>query len=184
MRRVQNQLQRHPARDQWNWPGVVLACVITVVLCEVSFAQVPAYATVQAGAYMQSPNRAVSAGWVGFESPLIRVPDRGFAAVTRFGFYYVDLRDDVQGLSVFVASKKNFEIYSGESLYALLGGGLIYEVREGKDWKDAALKFELGWYARSSLSVGIGFDYVPYPTATDKWFVYGALSLAPRLGKP
>jgi len=56
---------------------------------------------------------------------------------------------------------------------------LIYQILEGYDSKDAALKVELGIDIYRSLSFGVGVDYIPDPISKDKYFLYGVLDLTP-----
>jgi len=112
-------------------------------------AQLDASPVIQPGAYLQNGQKTEFAGWIGFESSLLGVPDRGFSAVSRAGLFYVDIDDDIQGFSIFIAGKKNITCDYAPSIYGLIGGGLIYQILEGYDSKDAALKVELGIEFRS-----------------------------------
>ena len=75
--------------------------------------------------------------------------------------------------------KKVFACDYAPSYYLVMGGGLIYEVLEGYDSQDAALKLELGCDLYRGFGVSIGADYVPDPSTDDKWFVYTAFDLTP-----
>jgi hypothetical protein len=142
-------------------------------------AQVEAYGVVEAGAYLQNHHETEIAGWAGLELPLVKAPDQGFCGAIRAGAFYVDLEPDLQGASVFLVGKKVFDCAYTPSYYLVMGGGLIYEVLEGNDSKDAALKFELGFDFYRGLAFGIGTDYIPDPLTDDRWFVYGTFDLTP-----
>lgn len=157
----------------------LVVMIVALVSATSASAQITAYGVATPGAYLRAGTKTVFAGWAGFEAPLLTVQDRGFAAVTRFGAYYVDLQDDIEGLSVFVAGRKSIACGYTPSLYVLVGGGLIYEVLEGYDQTAAALKLEFGVDVYRSLGVGIGVDYIPDPRTDDSWFIYGSVDLVP-----
>ena len=160
-----------------------LALMLFILLAADVSAQFDAHVVVAQGAYLQSGHETVAAGWAGFESTLLKDSDQGFAAVSRFGLYYVNSEEDVQGLSVFLLGKKSLRCDYLPSMYALAGGGLIYEILEGYDSQDAALKIEIGVDIYRRLGFGIGVDYIPDPGTDDKWFLYGALDLTPPICK-
>jgi hypothetical protein len=159
----------------------LLIVLIVLLLSQGASAQVQAYAMATPGAYMQAGRTTVFAGWLGFEAPLLTVEERGFSFVSRVGVYYVDLEDDIQGFSVFVAGKKSFACGYTPSMYALIGGGLTYDIVDGYDPIDAAIKMEFGLDIYRSFGIGVGVDYIPDPLTDDKWFIYGSLDLTPVL---
>ena len=158
---------------------LLLISILFILLAADVSAQFDAHAVVSQGAYLQSGHETAAAGWAGFESTLLKVSDQGFAAVTRVGLYYVNSEEDVQGLSAFLLGKKSFRCDYLPSFYALAGGGFIYEILEGYDSQDAALKIEIGLDIYRRLGIGIGVDYIPDPATDDKWFLYGAINLTP-----
>ena len=144
-------------------------------------AQLSSHLVLAPGVYLQDNQNTEFAGWAGFESSLLRVPNQGFAAVSRIGFYYVDLDEDIQGFSVFILGKKQITCDYEPSVYGMIGGGLIYEILEGYDSKDAALKIEIGVDIYRNFSFGVGLDYIPDPVMDDKFFLYGVMDLTPIL---
>jgi hypothetical protein len=161
--------------------SIRLLIVLSLALAfgKTASAQIQAYGVATPGAYLKAGTETVVAGWAGFEAPLLTVEDRRFAAVTRFGACYVDLEDDIEGLSVFVAGRKSIACGYTPSMYVLVGGGVIFEILEGYDQADAALKLEFGVDVYRSLGIGVGVDYIPDPRTDDSWFVYGSVDLVP-----
>jgi hypothetical protein len=161
-------------------PRRSLFVLVMIVLASTDVvAQLEVYPLVAPGAYVQNKRETVLAGWAGFESALVKAPDQGFSAVMRFGAFYVDLKDDIQGMSAFALGKKSFTCDYSPSISVVVGGGIIYEVAEGYDPVDAAFKIEFGWDLYRNLTISVGTDYIPDPVTDDKWFVYGALDLTP-----
>ena len=157
-----------------------LFVLVLIVLASTDVvAQLEAHALVAPGAYMQSKRETVLAGWAGFESAPVKFPDQGFSAAMRFGLFYVDLKNDIEGMSAFVVGKKSLSCDYSPSVFIVVGGGLIWEIAEGYDPVDAALKIEIGCDLYRNLAIAIGTDYIPDPLTDDKWFVYGALDLTP-----
>ena len=159
----------------------LLVLLVVFLLASSATAQVRTYARADIGAYLQNGRTTVLAGWVGFESPIVTTFDQAFTFSIRLGAFYVDLDHDLQGASVFFVGQKFIACDYMPSFYVAGGGGLIYEIREGYDSQDAALKLEIGCDIYRGFGVSIGTDYIPDPLTDDKFFVYGGLDLSPLI---
>lgn len=146
-------------------------------------AQFESYTMVDVGSYVKTHAKSAAAFRFQIEIPNYTDTTSGVTMGERTGIFYADTKDDIQGASVFFYAKKSVGLLGAVDLYALFGGGVLYEITDGNDPADAALKFELGGDIYKKLGFQVGADMVPIRGGEDEYFLYAGINLTPSIRK-
>lgn len=154
-----------------------------LLLCGTASAQFESYTMVDVGSYMKTHAKSAAAFRFQIEVPNYTDSASGITMGERTGIFYADTKDDIQGASVFFYAKKSVGLLGAVDLYALFGGGVLYEITDGNDPADGALKFELGGDIYKKLGFQFGADMIPVRGGEDEYFIYAGINLTPSIRK-
>lgn len=155
-----------------------LIFIVVLLIAAPVFAQVETYGMAGAGVLMQKGGHSAFAAFAGTNTPVIKISEKGFLTYNRTQVLYSDGLGDqeIQALSTYLINQKSLGFLG---MYASLGSGLIYEIREGDDIQDLALKAEMGAVILWQIGLAGGIDYIPVAGGPDSYYIYGMLNLTP-----
>lgn len=163
---------------------VILALALIMVAGS-AFSQFEANTIGSGGCFWDNAGKPHFGMFTGLESNLGLISDstKGYDVVLRTGYFYSRLDPTYQGLSAFTVVKKSVGIWNKADWFVGLGAGTLYQIKDGSDVTDAALKLETGMTIYKNLSVFLGADYIPLPSGKDPLFAYLGFDLSPRVVK-